>query len=170
MALSNNNERLVPYDANSPAAQRDEVGYDVLINWEEGDLAHTARGDLQLIDGGKNIFEALARRISTTYDGYRRYIRTANGLVEVDPAPTYGSRLPDLLSFPNETLRQDENLDQLTADSASRDTRIEVLFASVQHGQVGGPDYNAVNIDLRSRILFDQTLETLNLTLPATQS
>lgn len=167
MGIGNTNERLVPYDAESPAAQRDQIGFDVLIDLEEGDLAHTAGGDLQLIDGGASIFQALARRISTTYNGYRRYIRTSGGLVEIDPAPTYGSRLPDFLSAPNESLRQDESLDTEVFESADRDERIQPLLASVQHGV---PTSNEVNIDLRYRILFDQTLETLNLTLPVTES
>lgn len=122
-----------------------------------GDIQTGYFGDLATLTGSESIKESLRRRLQTPLNGYKRWVQTGDGLIEVDS--TYGNRAYNYLSSPL-VLSKSLDIEQAILDCAEGETRIEVLSVSIK-----GTSLNSIQIELVYRIRSNEELESLNLTL-----
>lgn len=155
--LANYNQSNLYYQ--DPRYDRSEraVGWDLRLA-PQGDLVVTDTGDLATISHDEAIATALLRRVSTPPAGYRRWVRTTAGLVELDP--TYGDDLFLYQSAPIETVNL-ERMRQVVKRSAEADPRITVRRVDIE----ASPRDRRVNIVVSYTIGSESELRELKTTL-----
>ncbi len=90
----------------------------------QDDIQTSSRGDLKTITNAALIKSALLRRVSTPVAGYRRWVRSVDGLVEIDS--DYGDELFFYLSAPITSINI-QKIQQAVKRSAAADKRIEII-------------------------------------------
>lgn len=130
-------------------------GVDLTFNNE--DMQITGQGDLKTLSGAELIVEALLRRLQTPIHGYKRWVRSPSGLIELDT--TYGNEAYFYLSKP---LNQSNKrlIHEAIKRAAESDPRIQVQ--SVESSQTAN---NTLDAYLLFWIKPEQTLRNLDLTL-----
>lgn len=119
-----------------------------------GDLATTPQGDLALTTGSDLITQALLRRLYTPTYGYKRWVRTATGMVELDS--DYADPIFDYLSTPlTETARLE--IERVVRRAASADDRIEVVNTIIEPID-GSAALNTVRLTVLYRIKSEPEL------------
>ena len=132
------------------------TGVDFAVNVD--DVVATPLGDLMSTSGVELITNALLRRLHTPTLGYKRFIRTHEGLVEVDS--DYESQVYDHLSAPS-TFANNTAIEQAILATAKQEKRIEVISAEL----TAQPDYATIPVKLTYRILSESELRTVSLVL-----
>jgi phage baseplate assembly protein W len=105
----------------------DSTGYDLSLE-PLGDLVVDGYGDLLLNSGDDSIRASLLRRLQTPFSGYRRWVRTVEGLKLIDP--DYYS---DVFLYLSSSLT-DRNMTlirEAISKAVSRDNRINVSSLDV---------------------------------------
>jgi hypothetical protein len=122
------------------------------------DLEVTGSGDLVTITGVNLITQALLTRLQTPPQGYRRWVRTADGLQELDTS--YESQVYDHLSVPS-TPANNIAIEDAIHKTASMEKRIEVLST-----KIGDQNYfSEVPVEVTYRILSETELRSASLVL-----
>lgn len=124
-----------------------------------GDLQLTATGDLQLTQGADLIIKSFMRRLHTPVAGYRRWVRTATGLRELDSEygnPAYGALSQPLSAETEQQIRAGVEA------CARAEGRIEVVSVTL----TPLPVYRGrVELTLVYRILSEEQLRTTTYAL-----
>lgn len=118
----------------------------------------TDNGDFRLISGADLIKTALIRRLGTPEYGYRRWVRTKDGLKELDPS--YGDRVYLYLSAP----LSHSNAEQVRLailNCMQAEERIEVLSVVVN----ATSEVGQIVISATYRIKGEEDLQSLDYVL-----
>lgn len=130
------------------------------FTWEDlGDIKTTPSGDFRMAQGSEGIVLALLRRLYTPEQGYRRWVRDANGLRQVDT--NYGNKAYSILSHPSSP-RSAEKVRDAIAEAAAQDPRIHLINLSVMLNRSG-----QFQMLMDYRIRGHDELQNLDLVLPA---
>lgn len=130
------------------------------LTWEVlGDFKVSRSGDFETIEGADLVTQALLRALYTPEYGYRRWVRTATGPVEVDS--TYGNKAYRYLSQPSSP-RTPEKVRDAVFEAASNDPRINVQQVTVFPDQLG-----RLRLQMTYTIKGAEDLKNLDLVLKA---
>ncbi|EKQ70408.1 hypothetical protein OsccyDRAFT_0695 [Leptolyngbyaceae cyanobacterium JSC-12] len=132
------------------------TGTDLAIKAKE-DLV-TQQGDAATISGVDLIVESLLRRLNTPTNGYRRWVRTPDGMEVVDSS--YGNRAFDYLSSPT-TPATIAEIERAFKETVEAEPQVELVSIKVKQAA----NFTDIDVVINYRILSEQELRALSITL-----
>lgn len=132
------------------------TGTDIALQ-NQDDFLLSGYGDFTTLTGADLITQALLRRLQTPASGYRRLVRSADGLQAIDTE--YGNLAYDYLSS-SATPANLMQIEKALRDCVSAESRVELLDVNVTQDPLSPQNVNA---EVKYRILSETELRVLQV-------